>query len=46
MTKTEERKLKTALRRLEKCGGDCHHCEKLAICVSFGKTGFYKGVQS
>lgn len=59
MTKTEERKLKTALRRLEKCGGDCHHCEKcrvytrsteralyMAICVSFGKTGFYKGVQS
>lgn len=31
MTKTEERKLKTALRRLEKCGGDCHHCEKCRV---------------
>lgn len=44
MTKTEERKLKTALRRLEKCGGDCHHCEKCRVYTRSTERALYMAV--
>lgn len=44
MTKTEERKLKTALRRLEKCGGDCHHCEKCRFYTRSTERALYMAV--
>ena len=44
MTKTQERKLKTALKRLEKCGGDCHHCEKCRIYTRSTERALYMAV--
>lgn len=44
MTKTEEHKLKTALRRLEKCGGDCHHCEKCRVYTRSTERALYMAV--
>lgn len=44
MTKTEERKLKTALRRLEKCGGDCHHCEKCRVYTRSTERALFMAV--
>lgn len=44
MTKTQERKLKTALKRLEKCGGDCHHCEKCRIYTRSMERALYMAV--
>lgn len=44
MTKTQERKLKTALKRLEKCGGDCHHCENCRVYTRSTERVLYMAV--
>ena len=44
MTKTQERKLKTALKRLEKCGGDCHHCENCRVYTRSTERALYMAV--
>jgi len=41
-TKTERKKLETALKRVKKCGGDCKHCEKCHIYTS--RNGLYFAV--
>lgn len=44
MTKAQERKLKTALKRLEKCGGDCHHCENCRVYTRSTERAIYMAV--
>ena len=33
-TKVERKRLETALRRIQRCGGDCIHCKKCHIYIA------------
>lgn len=41
MTATQRKKLQTAEKRLNKCGGDCHHCEKCHIYTRSTERALY-----
>lgn len=43
-TKTERRRLEAALHRIQKCGGDCHHCEKCHIYTASTPNALYMAV--
>lgn len=43
-TKTERRALEAALKRVQKCGGDCSHCEKCHIYTASSPKALYMAV--
>lgn len=44
MNKTDRKRLETALKRLEKCGGNCQHCEKCHIYTASTPKALYIAV--
>jgi hypothetical protein len=44
MNKTQRRKLEIALRKLEKCSGNCIRCEKCHIYTSSSERAIYMAV--
>lgn len=44
LTKSEQRKLETARRKLLKCGGDCKHCQSCHIYTASSKRAIYMAV--
>jgi hypothetical protein len=40
----QRKKLETALKRARKCGGDCKHCEKCHIYISWTEKAGYMAV--
>ena len=44
MTKKQVRQLETAGKKLEKCGGDCRHCDKCHIYTRWTERAGYMAV--
>ena len=44
MTKKQIKQLETAGKKLEKCGGDCHHCDKCHIYTRWTERAGYMAV--
>lgn len=44
MTSKQRQRLETALKRLEKCGGDCRHCERCHIYTGSTARAIYMAV--
>ena len=44
MTKKQIKQLESAGRKLEKCGGDCRHCDKCHIYTSWTERAGYMAV--
>ena len=44
MTKKQIKQLETAGRKLEKCGGDCRHCDKCHIYTRWTERAGYMAV--
>lgn len=44
MPKKEYNALQSALRRLERCGGDCQNCEKCHVYVASAERAIYMAV--
>ena len=44
MTKKQIRQLESAGRKLEKCGGDCRHCDKCHIYTRWTERAGYMAV--
>lgn len=43
-TKTERKQLEAALKRVQKCSGDCKHCEKCHIYTASTPRALYMAV--
>ena len=44
MPKMEYNALQSALKRLEKCGGDCNHCKKCHVYTASAERAIYMAV--
>lgn len=44
MLKKEYTALQSALKRIEKCGGDCHHCGKCHLYTASTERALYMAV--
>ena len=44
MNEKERKQLETALKKLEKCGGDCKHCKKCHVYTASGENALYMAV--